>query len=188
MTPAAEMVQESDEDVPALIPEGDFVGDTWLVDDMKESVKRKRGDIDELFKTMKGEKRSKCEASDSHSGTSGTQRKKKRVSDETRCTVGEMAALVTHNNNEEIMDINDFSDNDDIHTPNLFTSVIKAKKAKKSRQVKLTAFGVRSSDTPSFVESPVSAAQPMTKPPVTLAMRLKIRIKDKVILVPVMNR
>lgn len=227
---------------PALIPEDELIGDDWLIDDMSINSKRKHaGDPAGLTSTF-GTKPNKRKRDGEGNGEKDEQRRKRGSSQGGSTVAAEMHSATTVNTNSSRTDaievdwndsdgdVNlidelanyDFEEKDDIITsspsraglPDLQT------KPKKARQVRMTAFGIRTaqqksttsqravSSTPTNSATLLSSSRTSSQastvsntqlslsgsaasqvaPPTPLLMKLKVRIKDKLLLVPIRNR
>jgi len=198
--------------LPALITEAEHVGDDWLIDDARGS-KRRRPDMDSLFKDVSGvhaeKKRSRRQPSSTGLQTSEPSRMR-NLEPQTSAAKNDDRSFV-----EEIFDSESASPestlilNEEVAV-DLRDAPTRGMAFQRKKQTKLSSSGgivpavVRQSSaaktkTESTAKSKVesssgqnvtstTATTPPTPRPNPLRMRLKIRVGDQLILVPVLER
>jgi len=196
---AAEPVSTStSRTLPSLITESENVGDDWLIDDVR-GLKRKRTDMDNLFKdvNIRTEKKRNSQQR-TYTG---------RMSDPSHLGDVELRTPVYHEDHslaEQIFDGDRASPestmilNDEMAADSrgVSASVAALHRRKQSRLIKsggiVPAAGQQVSAGRKKVESSVQNVTSTTvikpPPPSPLKMRLKIRIGDQLILVPILER
>jgi len=183
--------------LPALITESELVGDDWLIDDVRGGFKRKRPDMDSLLKDVNirmEKKRNRQQPT-----SSGQMSEASRVRDWDRRT------SVDRSFAEEIFDSESASPestimlNDEIAASSsreLPTSGAALQRKKQARlnsscsivDRKNKSESVGQSVTSTTVTKPPAAPVPAAPVPDPLKMRLKVRISDQLILVPILER
>ncbi|XP_069112103.1 tonsoku-like protein [Argopecten irradians] len=195
-------------DSTALISADDFVDDDWLIDDL-QPMKRRRIDVGNVFstngtrtKSSQKEKRNVIN-SDSEEDTTMGDTENTVLSDSQS-----IASLPADIDNDDMMLMSeDFPDelppltlpSSRINKPNVLSplpdNTVTGSRTvnSKPRQMRLTQFAVRQSDssqsfTPSEITSQTNSVGVSSTPAaVGQVMRVKVRVKDKLLLVPAPN-
>ena len=185
-------LDHSANEMPSLIPQNEIVGDDWLVDDMRPT-KRKKYDMDGVFSTKS--------TRDHSAPRSGEKRKhSKENSDEN----ADLNVNVFHDEeplSEDIVINEDESavniiENYDLNVSQDESEPSRHQRSKRSRQLKLTKF---TSSTPNSFKNDVNTSLRETQNTpqnhsvhssqvARQPMRVKVKVKDKLFLIPVLNR
>ncbi|XP_033729608.1 tonsoku-like protein, partial [Pecten maximus] len=199
-------------DSTALISVEEFVDDDWLIDDL-QPMKRRRIDIDKVFST--NGTRNKSSIKEKRNVIDSESEEETRVDDteDTGLTVTQIMPNVSldtnmenSNDNDDLILLNeDFSD----ELPPLTLSTSRVSRtnvlspmpdqsteantralASKPRQMRMTQFAIRHTDSsqssiPPEVNSQMNGVSLTTTP--GQVMRVKVRVKDKLLLVPAPN-
>ena len=183
--------------MPALITESEIVGDDWLIDDVHGS-KRKRPDMDSLLKDVNV--RAEKKRSRQQPSCSG------RMPETSRARQSELHTSVDSRDNsfvDQIFDSESASPESTVMIDEVPTNsrelLTSGTAVPRKKQLRLSASGrIVAGQTSAVKNKAESGGQSVTstttvKPPAApvpnpLKMRLKVRIGDQLILVPVLER
>ena len=190
---------------PALITRSEHVGDDWLIEDVRGGLKRKRPDVDSLFKDVNIRTAEKKHRQRPASGQTSGQSRLRDV--ERRTLVDrEDHSLAGRNfdgdraSPESTMMLSDEMMETEPRELPAFTAALQRRK----QQTRLSKSGSivpavagrpgsttarnKAESTGQSVTSTTATKPPSTPQPNPLKMRLKVRIGDQLILVPILER
>ncbi|CAG2194769.1 NFKBIL2 [Mytilus edulis] len=191
----------------ALIDEEIFVDD-WLIDDMHQPTKRQKLDINGVFSSNSSRKKSE-EVLSQKASSSSIKKNRSIIFDDDSEDINIDTSVDIHGNNRT-GDDNILIDEDDISIISQSTQLPSIRRLQKTkpRQLSLTNFAVRvsenrsvSQDTagienatsflattgPTSTQTTIDSTPSSYRDTVGPLMRIKVRVKDKLLLIPVPN-
>ena len=193
---------KSSEQTTALVDAEEFIDDDWLIDDMQQPTKRQRLDLNGVFSSNSSRKKS----DDSFTRKTSSSRTKTNrsviIEDDDSNFNNDMENIGIDADNSHV-DVNIIADknNTNSYTQNTNLPTLQQSQRTKPRQLSLTNFAVRvSNDSTNKQETTVPNDSIVADYPTSSntpsvlressgpAMRVKVRVKDKLLLIPVPYR
>ncbi|XP_071174589.1 tonsoku-like protein [Mytilus edulis] len=205
--PSQNVPTSKQQQTSALIDEEIFVDD-WLIDDMHQPTKRQKLDINGVFSSNSSRKKSE-EVLSQKASSSSIKKNRSIIFDDDSEDINIDTSVDIHSNNR-IGDDNILIDEDDISIISQRTQLPSIRRLQKTkpRQLSLTNFAVRvsenrsvSQDTagienatsflattgPTSTQTTIDSTPSSYRDTVGPLMRIKVRVKDKLLLIPVPN-
>jgi hypothetical protein len=194
---------KSTQPMPALVDSEEFIDD-WLIDDMQHPTKKQRLDVNGVFSSNSSRKITDENLSRKNLLCSVKKKRNMIIEDEesNNDTDRSFRGSSNHSNQE---DVNLIIDEDDVDISIQNNVLSRPLQRSKPRQLSLTNFAVRISETGTNNQEAISGppnqfstglcnAQNITSIPTMPretagpVMRVKVRVKDKLLLIPVPSR
>ena len=198
---------KSTQPMSALVDSEEFIDD-WLIDDMQQPTKKQRLDVNGVFSSNSSRKKTDENLS-SKNLLCSVKKKRNMIIEDGECNNDTDSSFRGSSNHSNQEDVNLIIDDDDVDIITQDNVLMRPSQRSKPRQLSLTNFAVRISETGTNNQEAISglnctppnpfstglcntqnitSISTMPRETAGPVMRVKVRVKDKLLLIPVPSR